>query len=98
MTTSLAPVEIFTLEQKKLGLLAAGVVGGAVIAHAAFTHLFVEGMKTKERHDILVLAAGGAVIYAVATLFHIDERYWNIEKTAEWAEQAYEASQKAGAK
>jgi hypothetical protein len=89
-----SPGEILTEQQKKLVLLAMGVLGGVAIGHAAVTHLFVVGMEDKERKKVLVAAAGSLVIYSLAKLFDIDERWWNIEKTAEWAEQQLEAGAK----
>jgi len=76
-------------QQQKLVLLGMGVLGGAALGWAAVQHMFVEGMEDKERRQLIGFAAGVGLTYAAAKLFDIDEKWWNAEKAAEAAEQAY---------
>lgn len=87
-------------QQQKLVLLGLGVIGGAAIGWMAVKHMFVEGMENKERRQLIGFAAAMGLTYGAAKIFDIDEKWWNAEKAAEAAEQAYEewqASQKASA-
>ena len=77
-------------QQQKLVLLGMGVLGGAAIGWAAVQHMFVRGMEDKERRQLIGFAASVGLTYAAAKLFDIDEKWWNVEKAAEAAEQAYD--------
>ena len=60
---------------KTIFALTAGVVGGAAMGKMAFDHFFVEGMDDKERTKLIGIGVGAGVVFGLAYLFGIDEKW-----------------------
>lgn len=94
MADPLAPVTP-AQQNQKLWVLGLGIVGGLFIGSWGVSHLFGEGLDERERKQLLT-AGGVGVFMGAMMLLDVDEKWWNVEKTAAWAEGW--VSQQAGAK
>jgi hypothetical protein len=56
-------------------LIVSGVVGGLFLGYQAVRHMFVVGLTTKERRDMLLFAASTLGVWAASEFLDID-KYW----------------------
>lgn len=75
-------------ESFRLGMTAVlGVVGGVAIGKWGFDHMFVEGLEAKERKTFIAVGAVAVTTYGVVKLFQLDDRWLDIEGTANKASE-----------
>lgn len=77
------PLEIPRVPQFPL-LVGLGVIGGAAIGWWGVQHLFVEGITSKERKNILIAAATMLAVWGASELIGLEKAWWlTVEGVAE---------------
>ncbi len=78
-----------TQNQSAVGL---GVFAGLFVGKWAFEHLFVEGLDTKMRRDLIALGAGAGACYGLAYLLDVDFNWFTTTGATQKAEQWWRES------
>lgn len=75
-------------QDRMMFIVGMGVVGGLAIGKMAYDHMFKVGLSPEERKTMLFMGGGALAVYALATLFDVDRKYWEVSAAVEAVQEA----------